>query len=115
MESARRCSSTDLNFGVLTTATHSYAIPVANLRLLDGETNLQGITLELHSTECLDSLELTSVVRLISIFVVNRFVDYQNYLRRNMSRSTHILHIECTATEGFMQKYYQDTPLSNLG
>ena len=57
------------NFGGVTTATHSYVIPVANLRLIEGETILQVNTLQ-YATECLDSLELTTVVRLIYAFVV---------------------------------------------
>ena len=65
-------------FGGVTTSTYSYVIPVANLRLLEGETNLYGITWE-YSTECLDSLELTTVVRLISVFVVNTFVFFYTW------------------------------------
>ena len=40
LESAPRGSPSTRNFGGVTTATYSYVIPVANLRLLEGETNL---------------------------------------------------------------------------
>ena len=53
-------------FGGATTATYSYIIPVANHRLFHGETKFYGITLQEYSTECLDSLELTIKVKLIS-------------------------------------------------
>ena len=101
-------------FGGVATAIYSYVIPVANLRLLEGESNLSGSTLKQYSTECLDSLELTTVVRLIPVFVVDTFVNFIIGSRRNISRSTCIKHLECTVWEGFIQKCCRDTPASNL-
>ena len=66
-------------FGGVATPTYSYVILVANLRLLEGESNLSGSTLKQYSTECLDSLELTTVVRLIPVFVVDTFVKFHNW------------------------------------
>ena len=47
------------NLGGVTTATH--VIPVANLRLLLGETNRQGITSQ-YSIEFLNSLDVAKAV-----------------------------------------------------
>ena len=58
------------NFGGVTTAT--YVIPVANLRLLIGETNRQGITSQ-YSIEFLNSLDVAKVMRLVSGFVANLY------------------------------------------
>ena len=58
------------NFGGVTTAT--YVIPVANLRLLLGETNRQGITSQ-YSIEFLNSLDVANVMRLVSGFVANLY------------------------------------------
>ena len=45
LESAPWGSPSGRIFGGVTTATYSYVIPVANLRLLEGETNLLGVTI----------------------------------------------------------------------
>ena len=58
------------NFGGVTTAT--YVIPVANLRLLLGETNRQGITSQ-YSIEFLNSLDVANVMRLVSGSVANLY------------------------------------------
>ena len=58
------------NVCVVTTAT--YVIPVANLRLLSGETNRQGITSQ-YSIELLNSLDVANVMRLDSGFVANLY------------------------------------------
>ena len=58
------------NFGGVTTAT--YVIPVANLRLLLGETNRQGITSQ-YSIEFFNSLDVAKLMRLVSGFVVNLY------------------------------------------
>ena len=61
------------NFGSVSTAIYSYVVPVANLRLFEWETKLWGITLQ-YSTKCSHSFEVTTVVRLISVFVVNNLL-----------------------------------------
>ena len=58
------------NLGGVTSAT--YVIPVANLRLLLGETNRQGITSQ-YSIEFLNSLDVANVMRLVSGFVANLY------------------------------------------
>ena len=49
-----------------------------------------GVTLQYYSTECLDSLELTTVVRLISAFLVTTFATFYHCFHRNMSGSIYI-------------------------
>ena len=58
------------NFGGVTTA--AYVIPVANLRLLLGETNRQGINSQ-YLIEFLNSLDVANVMRLVSGFVANLY------------------------------------------
>ena len=58
------------NFDGVTTAT--YVIPAANLRLLLGETNRQGITSQ-YSIDFLNSLDVANVMRLVSGFVANLY------------------------------------------
>ena len=84
----REVAQVTRNFGGVTTATYACVIPVANLRLLEGETNYLN-TLQC-STECFNSLELTTVMRMISVFFVNTLENIYNCSHRNVSGRVYI-------------------------